>query len=458
MAECSTPKKILSKLGGKKVLHSQTREAIFNVYKFMKEEADHGIQKKVTAVNERVCQATGTSLSSLKRIIKEGETNLKEGKSFTTPNKIRKRNSKCVLDDFDKCALRRIIHNFRNNMGELPTLKTLLPLVRSDLNFSGGTSTLRKIIRSMGFRWRKTKNNRRVLIEKEEIRAKRIAYLRAIKGYRQQGRRIVYVDETYIHSTHTKPCSWSDDSNEMLTLPVSKGPRAVIVHAGGREGFVKNAMLIFKSGAKSGDYHDDMNFDNFYKWLSEKLIPNLQPNSVIVLDNAPYHNKVLNPAPTSSSTKEIMIEWLVQKGIPVSTSMLKPEIYSIVKTHKPSFQQYKIDALLSEYGHSVLRLPPYHPDLNPIELIWSTLKNYVAKKNTTYLLNDAIKLLEEKEKLITAEDWLLRCEKVCKLEDEYLQSEHFVDNMIEQFIIAVNSDNSEDDSFSDEDSDCGSDV
>lgn len=89
-------------------------------------------------------------------------------------------------------------------------------------------------------------------------------------------------------------------------------------------------MLIFKSGAKSGDYHDDMNFDNFYKWLSEKLIPNLQPNSVIVLDNAPYHNKVLNLAPTSSSTKEVMIEWLVQKGIPVSTSMLKPEIYSIV--------------------------------------------------------------------------------------------------------------------------------
>lgn len=60
MAECSTPKKILSKLGGKKVLHSQTREAIFNVYKFMKEEADHGIQKKVTAVIEHVCQATGS--------------------------------------------------------------------------------------------------------------------------------------------------------------------------------------------------------------------------------------------------------------------------------------------------------------------------------------------------------------------------------------------------------------
>ena len=30
---------------------------------------------------------------------------------------------------------------------------------------------------------------------------------------------------------------------------------------------------------------------NFEKWFKEQLLPNLGPNSVIVMDNAPYHSK-----------------------------------------------------------------------------------------------------------------------------------------------------------------------
>ncbi|CAG9120289.1 unnamed protein product [Plutella xylostella] len=33
-------------------------------------------------------------------------------------------------------------------------------------------------------------------------------------------------------------------------------------------------------------------------------------------------------------------------------------------------KNYKIDEILKENGHIVLRLPPYHPELNPIELVW----------------------------------------------------------------------------------------
>jgi hypothetical protein len=32
-----------------------------------------------------------------------------------------------------------------------------------------------------------------------------------------------------------------------------------------------------------------MNFDNYERWLKKKLIPNLPPNSVLVVDNAAYH-------------------------------------------------------------------------------------------------------------------------------------------------------------------------
>lgn len=454
IAQCSTPRKP-SKLGGSKVLRSQSREIVYNVFKFMKEEAEHGIKQKLTGVHTRVCAATGVSLSTLKRIIKEGETNLTDGNTFSTPNKTRHRTkTKSVLDDFDKCALRRIIYNFHKTKGELPTLKTLLPVAQSELDFHGSRWALRKIVRSMGFRWRKTKTNRKILIEKNDVRDKRLSYLRSVAKYRSQNRPIIYIDETYIHSSHTKSCAWSDESSETLTVPVSKGQRAIILHAGGQEGFIKNAFLVFKSGTKSGDYHQDMNFNNFYKWLKDKLIPNLPQNSVIVMDNASYHNVFSNPAPTSSSSKADMIKWLLEHGIPFHNTLLKPELYALIKSHKPSYNTYKVDLLLSEHGHSVLRLPPYHPDLNPIELIWAIIKEYVARKNVTFNLNDAIKLLQEKVDLITADDWLSRCQKVVEIEKNYLEAENFIDNISEELIININGDSSEDCSeFSDSDGD-----
>ncbi|KAK4886671.1 hypothetical protein RN001_002942 [Aquatica leii] len=35
---------------------------------------------------------------------------------------------------------------------------------------------------------------------------------------------------------------------------------------GGKNGFIPGALTIFRSGTKSGDYHDEMNASNFLKW------------------------------------------------------------------------------------------------------------------------------------------------------------------------------------------------
>ena len=51
-----------------------------------------------------------------------------------------------------------------------------------------------------------------------------------------------------------------------------------MVHAGSNQGFIPNALLVFKSNQTTGDYHHDMNNMNFEKWLVDKLIPNLPPN------------------------------------------------------------------------------------------------------------------------------------------------------------------------------------
>ena len=40
-----------------------------------------------------------------------------------------------------------------------------------------------------------------------------------------------------------------------------------------------------------------------------------------------------------------------------------------------------METVAKEYGHEILRLPPYHCELNPIELAWAVEKNYVAGEN-----------------------------------------------------------------------------
>ena len=46
------------------------------------------------------------------------------------------------------------------------------------------------------------------------------------------------------------------------------------------------------------------------KWLKVQLIPNLDSQSLIVLDNASYHSRILNKQPTSSWRKSDIYEWL----------------------------------------------------------------------------------------------------------------------------------------------------
>jgi hypothetical protein len=107
---------------------------------------------------------------------------------------------------------------------------------------------------------------------------------------------------------------------------------------------------------------------------------------------------------------------------------------------KPRFKTLKIDTLLAEHSHSVLRLPPYHPDLNPVELIWESVKEYVARKNVSFRLDDAMKLAEEKFNIITKEEWSSRCNNARQSEQNYLRLEPIIDDISEQIVINLQSD------------------
>ena len=65
--------------------------------------------------------------------------------------------------------------------------------------------------------------------------------------------------------------------------------------------------------------------------------------------------------------------------------MLKPDLYEIIKQNKPA-KIFVVDEMIKKEGHSVVRLPPYHCNLNPIENIWALMKRDVAANNTTFTL------------------------------------------------------------------------
>ena len=69
--------------------------------------------------------------------------------------------------------------------------------------------------------------------------------------------------------------------------------------------------------------------------------------------------------------------------MPFKAEMLRAQLLELARLNKPP-STYTIDELLRSHGHEVLRLPPYHPDFNAIEMIWSQLKDMVRKNNLTF--------------------------------------------------------------------------
>ena len=77
-------------------------------------------------------------------------------------------------------------------------------------------------------------------------------------------------------------------------------------------------------------YKGSMYYEFFEYWFINHLIPVLPQRTVIVMDNASFHRK------------EILKE------------------------------------LANKYGHRVIFLPPYSPELNPIEHFWNWLKKKIS--------------------------------------------------------------------------------
>jgi len=127
---------------------------------------------------------------------------------------------------------------------------------------------------------------------------------------------VVYFDESGFCSHTYRPHAWSVRGKKVHTkIKGNNRKRTNLIMA--QRGQEWLAPMLFEASCT----HLTVT-----AWVEKMLVPTLRPNSLIVFDNAPFHNK--------------------------------PKIRKILERH----------------GHSILPLPRYSPDFNPIEQSFAVLK------------------------------------------------------------------------------------
>lgn len=145
---------------------------------------------------------------------------------------------------------------------------------------------------------------------------RRRAYEHWRERARRRGKTLVYVDESGFEPTASRRHAYAAKGQRVQGLVSGhKRPRTSLLAA--RMGLRLECPLLFNGTC---------NTVVFNTWLEQQLCPLLTPQHVVVLDNAAFHK--------SAKTRE----------------------------------------LIKARGARVLFLPPYSPDLNPIERDFATLK------------------------------------------------------------------------------------
>jgi transposase len=297
--------------------------------------------------------------------------------------------------------------------------------------------TLGRALDRWGFTFGKGTRSQR-LKEKDHVVAARQRYLRRKRANRNGDRVIrpeVYLDESYVNKNHSNDFVWYfEDDGPWIQKPTGKGERLIIMNAITKDGWVPGAKLTFKSTRKTGDYHGQMNQELFTKWFSEKLLPNIPEGSLIIMDNAAYHNVLsAHSAPTATCKKEKIRSWLEQNNIPLRDDCLKVEMVEILNKIAPS-PSYVLDDIAAEHGHEILRTPPYHPELQPIETCWAVVKNQIAR-TCDFTMANLVAQLEEAFGSVTAKTCSGLIKKVRMVEDKFWEEDALLDAHLEyQFI------------------------
>lgn len=82
---------------------------------------------------------------------------------------------------------------------------------------------------------------------------------------------------------------WSNESIESPSGPLKDLLEATWIYC-----------YSLRSGIKTDIYHSDMKIENYGRWIEQKIYTK-PAHSVVVIDNAPYHNTAKNHASTTNA-------------------------------------------------------------------------------------------------------------------------------------------------------------
>ena len=147
---------------------------------------------------------------------------------------------------------------------------------------------------------------------------KRKAFLKLRERYRRRGKEFVYVDESGFAPSAAKTHGYAPKGQRIYGLRSGHSrPRTSLLAA--KIGKSLTATMLFKGIC---------NTNVFNAWVQQLLVPLLDKTKVVVMDNAIFHKSL------------------------------------------------KTRQLIEATGATLLFLPPYSPDLNPIEKTFASLKRY----------------------------------------------------------------------------------
>ena len=146
--------------------------------------------------------------------------------------------------------------------------------------------------------------------------------------------RLIFIDETSTNTKLTKRTGWSPKGERLRThAPFGQWKTQTFIAGLRCHGMI--APWIVDA---------PMNASRFETWIETQLAPELQPGDIVILDNVGFH------------------------------------------------KSERAAARVRKCGAWMLFLPPYSPDLNPIEMAFSKLKALLRKKaaRTFHALSDAL--------------------------------------------------------------------
>lgn len=137
---------------------------------------------------------------------------------------------------------------------------------------------------------------------------------------------LVYIDESGIEMSICKDKGWSAKGTPVKAQKSGKYYQRMNILAG----YVNCkpiAPMVFNGSC---------NTKLFEAWVEQVLIKELKPGQFVVMDNAAFH------------------------------------------------KSKKTQALIESVGCKVIFLPPYSPDLNPIEKFWANMKRWIRNQLSTF--------------------------------------------------------------------------